>query len=102
MDDSQWQSMGPARDLGGQMQLRMLGRKRVVLVRVDSEVKAFDGMCPHVGGPLERGDLIEAVVTCPLHGWRFDLRRDGLETHGFACLRMFPVREEDGLLMIQL
>lgn len=35
-------------------------------------VHAVDGTCPHAGGSLADGTLSGNVVTCPLHGWRFD------------------------------
>ena len=35
-------------------------------------VRAVDGTCPHAGGSLAEGTVSGKVVTCPLHGWRFD------------------------------
>ncbi len=35
-------------------------------------VHAIDGTCPHAGGSLAEGAVSGNVVTCPLHGWRFD------------------------------
>ena len=35
-------------------------------------VHAIDGTCPHAGGSLAEGTVSGNVVTCPLHGWRFD------------------------------
>ena len=35
-------------------------------------VHAVDGTCPHAGGSLADGAVSGNVVTCPLHGWRFD------------------------------
>ena len=35
-------------------------------------VHAIDGICPHAGGSLAEGAVSGNVVTCPLHGWRFD------------------------------
>jgi nitrite reductase (NADH) small subunit len=102
MEQDKWHPIAPAADVGERMQMCMVGRKRVVLVRIEGQVQAFDGMCPHVGGPLERGDLVGHTVTCPLHGWRFDLRKGGEETHGFACLRTFPVRQDGDQLLVQL
>jgi nitrite reductase/ring-hydroxylating ferredoxin subunit len=101
MENDNWQPVGPTRDVGDEMVMRTLGRKKIMLLRIDGSVKAFDAMCPHAGGPMDRGDLFDAIVTCPLHGWRFDLRKNGEETHGFACLRTFQVRDDGDQLFIQ-
>ena len=37
-------------------------------------IAAIDGVCPHQGGPLAEGRLDGTTVTCPWHGWRFDVR----------------------------
>lgn len=33
----------------------------------------LDGICPHAGGPLGKGSLCGNIVTCPWHGWQFDV-----------------------------
>lgn len=39
----------------------------------DDRVFALDDRCPHKGGPLSEGIVHGTGVTCPLHGWVFDL-----------------------------
>lgn len=46
----------------------------------DNQVSAMDGICPHNGGPLAKGQLVGDVVTCPWHGWQFQV------TTGQHCL----------------
>lgn len=46
----------------------------VALFKVGGEVHAIDHRCPHQGGPLANGFVHKCRVTCPLHGWVFDLR----------------------------
>jgi nitrite reductase/ring-hydroxylating ferredoxin subunit len=41
---------------------------------------AVDNTCPHRGGPLGEGQLKGTIVTCPWHGWQFDLCT-GASTH---------------------
>jgi nitrite reductase (NADH) small subunit len=36
-------------------------------------IRVIDGICPHQGGPLAEGVVEGTVVTCPWHGWQFDL-----------------------------
>ena len=46
----------------------------VALFNVQGDFYALDGVCPHQGGPLAKGALIGCVITCPWHGWQFDVR----------------------------
>ncbi len=49
------------------------GGRIVALYHVDGSIFALDGVCPHAGGPLGKGALKGNVVTCPWHGWQFDV-----------------------------
>ena len=49
-----------------------IGGHTYVLFRIDGQVRAIDGLCPHEGGPLAEGTISKGVVTCPWHGWTFD------------------------------
>lgn len=40
---------------------------------VDGRLCATQAKCPHRGGPLNEGELLGAVVTCPYHGAQFDV-----------------------------
>lgn len=52
---------------------------------------ASSGICPHEDVLLEGGELISGRVTCPGHGYQFDLET-GRCTHDAALeLRRFPV-----------
>jgi nitrite reductase (NADH) small subunit len=44
------------------------------IFNIDGEISAIDGICPHQGGPLADGALEGTTVTCPWHGWQFDVR----------------------------
>ncbi len=44
------------------------------LFNVGGEISAIDGICPHQGGPLAEGCMEGSTVTCPWHGWQFDVR----------------------------
>jgi nitrite reductase (NADH) small subunit len=43
------------------------------LFNVDGTIHAIDGICPHQGGPLSDGPVEGTTVTCPWHGWQFDV-----------------------------
>lgn len=48
--------------------------RQVLLHRSNGELHALDNVCSHAAGLLSRGEVTDCVVTCPLHGSRFDLR----------------------------
>ena len=48
--------------------------KAVVLVRVGEGVYACSDVCTHQGGPLSEGQLSGTRLTCPWHGWSFDVK----------------------------
>ena len=47
--------------------------KVVALFNVGGTFYALDGVCPQAGGPLGEGTLRGPIVTCPWHGWQFDV-----------------------------
>jgi nitrite reductase/ring-hydroxylating ferredoxin subunit/uncharacterized membrane protein len=53
--------------------------RQVFLHRGNGEIHALDNVCSHAGGLLSRGDIDGCIVTCPLHGSRFDLRSGRIE-----------------------
>lgn len=46
----------------------------VVIADVGGEIHAFDDECSHRACPLSEGELDGAIVTCPCHKSRFDVR----------------------------
>jgi nitrite reductase (NADH) small subunit len=48
--------------------------RRIAVFRLADGFVALDAACPHMGGPIADGIVGDSCVTCPLHGWRFDLR----------------------------
>ncbi len=53
---------------------------------------AVSNVCLHRGGPVGEGSLDGPVVTCPLHGWEYDVRTGKNVANPMARLRTYPVR----------
>jgi nitrite reductase (NADH) small subunit len=47
--------------------------KTVALANVGGQLYAINNTCLHRGGPLGQGPLDGKVVTCPWHGWQYDM-----------------------------
>jgi phenylpropionate dioxygenase-like ring-hydroxylating dioxygenase large terminal subunit len=62
----------PSELLGGPLAVTLLGERLVVWRAADSRPAAAYDRCPHREAPLSAGVLIDGVVQCPYHGWRFD------------------------------
>ena len=46
----------------------------IALANVDGTLYAFSDSCRHEGGSLSSGVLRDDVVTCPWHGWAYNVR----------------------------
>jgi len=74
----------------------------IALFNVDGSFFAVDNTCPHAGGPIGEGSLAGDLVTCPWHGWQFNVRtgkRAGNPNFTVACC---PVRVEGEQIQIAL
>ncbi len=78
------------------------GRCEIALFRIDGEVYAVDNSCPHRGGPLSEGDVINTQVYCPMHAWGFDLRTGLSHTNLRAHVRTYPLQITDGRVEVAL
>jgi nitrite reductase (NADH) small subunit len=58
----------------GRMKACAVAGRTIALYHTHNGFFATDNTCPHRGGPLAEGDLIDNEVTCPWHLWSFDVR----------------------------
>lgn len=78
------------------------GGRVIAVFNVEGRFYALDGVCAHAGGPLGQGSLRGNVVTCPWHGWQYDV------SSGRHCLNAgiqqaaFPVTVEGDDLYVEL
>lgn len=66
---------------------------RIALFRDDDgKLYALRNQCPHMGGELGEGELRDGIVTCPWHGWRFNVKTGKHPAAEVVAVRTFPVR----------
>jgi nitrite reductase/ring-hydroxylating ferredoxin subunit len=66
--------------------------RQVAIFNVGGELHAVTNICPHQHAPVIAEGMVEdCTVTCPLHGWAYDLR-SGRALGGGARLKIFQVR----------
>jgi nitrite reductase (NADH) small subunit len=80
-----------------------VGGRRLAVFHLPEGFVALDAVCPHEGGPLSDGIVADSCVSCPLHGWRFDLR-SGAPAGGGATagVAVHQLVERDGELYVRL
>ena len=81
---------------------RLAGDRMVAIANVDGTYYAIDGLCPHQGGPLGTGALCGAVLTCPWHGWQFDVTTVRHRLSATVRQTVHEIREEAGRLSVRL
>ncbi len=87
----------------GEMESFDIGDEEVLVLKVDGEIRAYDGICPHQSQSLVEGELEAGVLTCRAHEWQFDaLSGTSINPRG-NCLHRHDVRvTADGMIEVRL
>jgi len=80
---------------------RVVDGRVVALANVAGVWHALDGLCPHQGGPLGTGQLCGTVLTCPWHGWQFDVVSGRHRLSPTVHQQVYEVRQRDGELFVR-
>jgi nitrite reductase (NADH) small subunit/3-phenylpropionate/trans-cinnamate dioxygenase ferredoxin subunit len=86
----------------GSARLVRAGEVELALYNVDGRFYATQSQCLHLKGPLGDGDLDGPVVTCPWHGWQYDVRTGENEFDRALQLETFEIVVEDGDVKVLL
>ena len=74
----------------------------IALFNVDGAFHAIFNTCAHRGGPLGEGKLEGAVVTCPWHGWKYDVKTGKHATQPTVAVRTFPTRVDGTDVLVEV
>jgi NAD(P)H-dependent nitrite reductase small subunit len=82
----------------------MVGERPLAIVRCGERVYACLDSCPHKGGFLSEGWVSAArhEVICPWHRFRFHLETGASVTNPELVVPTFPVRIEEGQVLVEL
>jgi nitrite reductase (NADH) small subunit len=74
--------------------------KQIAVFNCDGTFYAIDNTCKHQGGPLGEGELEGRVVTCPWHGWTYDVTT-GVSPDDESCaVDRYEVKVEGDKVMV--
>jgi nitrite reductase/ring-hydroxylating ferredoxin subunit len=100
---SNWVRVAAAGELApGECGEYVAGERIIALFNVGGTFHALDGICPHQGGPLGKGTLCGSIVTCPWHGFQFDVTTGQHQTSRSIVHPQFAVKVEAGEIYIDL
>jgi ferredoxin-nitrite reductase len=85
----------------GSVRAVALDGKPIALAVTAEGVFAVDNACAHEGGPLAEGALEARTLTCPLHGYAFDLRSGACLSDARLKQRTYAVKIEDGKVWLR-
>jgi nitrite reductase (NADH) small subunit len=65
--------------------------KAVAVANVEGKFFAINSVCLHHAGPLGEGEMEGQVVTCPWHGWQYDVATGKLVSNPAVGVECYPV-----------
>ena len=86
----------------GSARFAQVGERAVSVFHCVDGIYATQGRCLHLQGPLGRGKLDGCVITCPRHGWQYDVRTGENEFDRALALETYDVVVEDGEVKVVL
>jgi len=82
----------------------------IIVVNYQANYYAIAQKCTHMGGNLSKGKLEGNIITCPLHGSKFDVTNGkcvqgpkiGFIKSKTGDIRTYPVKIENGKIKIDV
>jgi nitrite reductase (NADH) small subunit len=75
--------------------------REILLVNVKGSIFAVENECPHQGSPLNAAVVKDGFISCPRHGYRFNLSDGRCAEHTELELKTFPVQLDGDDILVQ-
>lgn len=86
----------------GKGQVAEIGDKCLAVFNVEGAFHVIDNTCLHRGGPLGEGELEADIVTCPWHGWEYNVKTGNCVNNPSSHVKSYPTRIEDGEVQVEI
>jgi nitrite reductase (NADH) small subunit len=86
----------------GSVQEVQIAGKTIAVANLEGKFYAISGSCLHRGGPLGQGTLNGKEVTCPWHGWSFDVTNGKLSHSSRTGVACYPIEVRGEELFVDL
>jgi nitrite reductase (NADH) small subunit len=91
---------GPDEIVDGGSKIVTVAGRSIAVFRIKNEYFAITNQCLHRGGPLGEGEVKNYEVTCPWHGWKFNITDGSFALIPTLKVRTYVVKETaDGVFI---
>lgn len=80
----------------------IIGGRAIAVANVEGTFRACVNACPHADGPLGEGSLEGGLLTCPYHGWQFDLDSGACPTNPEVTLTTYDVQVVEDAVCVKI
>ncbi len=95
--------VGSLADLqSGQSMRASINGTKIAVFMVEGCPTATAGRCPHAQGPLHEGEVDGTILTCPWHGWTFDLHTGACDEDESLTLQRYETVVQGDDIMVRL
>jgi nitrite reductase/ring-hydroxylating ferredoxin subunit/Fe-S cluster biogenesis protein NfuA len=92
-DKGNWVAAGLLSEIPeGSVRSTIVGGEKVLLSRNGASVTCFQNACAHLGFPIHDGEIEDGIITCPHHGFQYDLSSGECLTAPEVSLQSHAVR----------
>jgi nitrite reductase/ring-hydroxylating ferredoxin subunit/Fe-S cluster biogenesis protein NfuA len=74
----------------------------LILYRHDINILCYQNACAHLGYALDQGEVKNGIITCPHHGFKYNLETGECLTIPDVSLQLYPVQIKEGKVFVQL
>ena len=76
--------------------------KTIAIFNCDGSFYAIENTCVHRGGPLGEGSLSGTTVTCPWHGWEYNVTSGACQMDSSVRVQRFDVTVQGDDILVSL
>jgi sulfoxide reductase heme-binding subunit YedZ len=75
--------------------------KAMAVFEENGEYFVTNFICPHQGGPISEGKLVDGIVECPWHGWKFDVKTGlSADKEDGHSIEIYDIKVEGDTIMV--
>ncbi|HEU0265135.1 MAG TPA: Rieske (2Fe-2S) protein [Geobacterales bacterium] len=79
-----------------------INNRQILLINMKGTIFACENDCPHQGSPMQAGIIKDEYISCPRHGYRFNLKDGQCRDFPEYTLTTFPVTIQGEDIFVEL